>query len=118
MGVRITQEQFEALQRGRKKRIDVTPAGSNADLESLLSNAPVAAHGVPPFDTPVRITYLSARHRLADPDGIQTKSATDGLVEAGILGSDTTKEVKAITSEQIKISKDETEYTLITIEEI
>ena len=71
---------------------------------------------MPGFNTPVYILCHSYRHRLADTDGISVKAVIDALVKSGILGNDTTKQIKQISFKQTKISKQEEEKTEITIE--
>ena len=63
----------------------------------------------------VSIHIESRRHRLADPGGISFKATIDGLVDAGILPDDSSKEVTAITESQTKIPTSEPETTVITL---
>ena len=72
---------------------------------------------MPRFNTQVCILVHSYRHRLADPDGISAKAAIDGIVKAGILFDDQTKQIKEVRFKQTKIPTKEEEKTVITIEE-
>ena len=59
------------------------------------------------MDQKCRIHVHSRRTRLADPDGISAKAAIDGLVEAGILESDSAKCVEEVSFSQ-EVGEDET----------
>ena len=63
----------------------------------------------------VNIHIHSKRKRLADPDGVSGKAAIDGLVHAGLLKDDSLKFIGEVTHSQEKISKLESEETIITI---
>ncbi|MGD9381887.1 MAG: hypothetical protein PVI03_05525 [Candidatus Thorarchaeota archaeon] len=65
----------------------------------------------------VNIHVRSYRRLNADPEGVSAKAAIDGIVERGILADDSSKQVKAVTFENITgCSKDE-EQTFIIITE-
>ena len=68
------------------------------------------------LDTCCRLHVHSRRYRLADADGLSAKAVIDGIVQAGLLKDDSTKYVKSVTYSQEKITKKETEETIITIE--
>jgi len=84
-----------------------------ANLEPVISDAPLAAEETPRFNTPVRVHFHSIRKRLADVDGISGKAALDGIVIAGILRDDSPGFVEQVTYSQEKGSE---EKTIITIE--
>ena len=85
-------------------------------MEQDTGNGSVAKEKIEGFDSPVSIHIHSVRNRLADPDGISFKAVIDGLVHAGILSDDTTKQIKEVTSSQEKTRGEE--YTDIIIEEL
>jgi len=62
---------------------------------------------MPRFNSLVCITIHSYRKRLADPDGISAKAAIDGLVKAGILANDTTKQIEEVRFKQTKTKGEE-----------
>jgi len=71
------------------------------------------------FDTCVSLEIISYRCRLADSDGVSAKAAIDGLVAAGILRGDTTKDIQEpIRSHQIKVKNQDEEKTVIIIEAV
>lgn len=88
---------------------------SSTDVEPDTGNAAFSTYSVKKMDSPVSIRVISYRKREHDPDGISAKAVIDGLVHAGILADDTTKQVKEVTFESRK-SKDE--RTVIEIETI
>ena len=86
------------------------------DLERAPVRPPVEAPRHPTVDTPCCIRLLCHRHRLADPDGISAKALIDGLVRAGILAGDSTKEiVESPVITQIKVGRDNPETTTLEI---
>ena len=89
---------------------------SATDMESHTCNAPLAAEEAAGHDTRWSIHIHSIRKRLCDPDGVSGKAAIDGLVHAGILANDTTKQVSQDTFSQEKIPKSQVEETIVTIE--
>lgn len=96
--------------------------GSNpvcfADLESASCNAPLEKKKGARFDSPVRITVVSYRQRLADADGTSAKAAIDGLVHCGILADDSPRFVEEVRYRQVKVKSKEEEQTQLIIEEI
>lgn len=86
---------------------------ANANVEPHPCNAPLAAYEATTFVAPVRITFVHTRKRLADIDGLSGKAAIDGLVEAGILESDSPQQVEEVRHRQVKGDNEE---TLIVIE--
>lgn len=109
-----TEDLQEYLKNGKTPSRNHTPSAS-ANMESSPRNAPVAAHEIPPFNSPVHITFHSTRTRLADADGISGKAALDGIVAAGILRDDSAEFVQAVEHRQEKGKQEETR---IVIEEV
>lgn len=104
----------EYLKHGKAPSRDrATRAARN--LEPAVGDAPLAANEIPPFDSPVRVTFVSIRARLADADGISGKAALDGIVAAGILRDDSAEFVQAVEHRQEKGKREETR---IVIEEV
>ena len=91
------------------------PPISITDMEQTTRNEQMGAQKIKRLDTPCRLHIRSYRHRLADADGISAKAAIDGLVHAGVLSDDSTKEVTEVSYSQEKIPKAEQEKTIITI---
>lgn len=85
------------------------------NLEQASDNEPLAKKEMPRFDSPVNIRVISYRKRNHDPDGVSVKAVLDGIVRAGILADDSTKQVKKITFESIICEKNENEKTVIEI---
>jgi len=86
-------------------------------MESLTCNAPLGEEKMQRYDTPVCIIVNSYRKRLCDPDGISAKAVIDGIVKAGILSDDTTKQISEVRFKQTKIKSKEEEKTEIIIQE-
>ena len=86
-----------------------------ADMEQDTGDAAFSTHGVKTLDTPVHIRVISYRAREHDPDGISAKAVIDGLVNAGILSNDTTKQVKEVTFESRKSKEEKTVIEIETI---
>ena len=87
-------------------------------MEQNTRNGANASKKTARFNSPVRISIHSLRHKLADADGISGKAAIDGLVHAGLLADDSAKEVKEVSYSQEKIAKTQKESTILTIETI
>ena len=77
-------------------------------LEPAPGDAPLATEALPGFDSPVTIRVISYRKRNHDPDGISAKAVLDGLVRAGILTDDSSKQVRSITFESRKADEERT----------
>jgi hypothetical protein len=90
-------------------------ADSASNVEQAACTGRSRACGNPTFDTPVDLRIVSHRTRLADADGISAKAAIDGLVQAGIIADDSTKEVREVSYSQIKVKNKEDEKTVIQI---
>ena len=86
-----------------------------ANMESYFSDASLGEKKVERLDTRVSINVHSLRYRLTDPDGISAKAVIDGMVKAGILADDTSKQVEKVTFSQEKIKKPQEEITIIEI---
>lgn len=89
-------------------------ADTAANLEPCSCNAPLGAEAITRHDSPCRIVIHSLRNRLADPDGISGKAVVDGIVHAGILPDDTTKQISEVAYSQQKTKGPE--KTVVTIE--
>lgn len=87
-------------------------------MELYISDGLAEKKEVKRLDKRVSIHIESKRHRLADPGGISHKATIDGIVNAGILPDDSTKEIKEIRESQTKIPASEPEITIITIREV
>ena len=87
---------------------------SLADLESYISDAPLAEEEIERLDSPCRIHIHSHRKREVDADGVSAKAAIDGAVHAGILYDDSPKYVKEVSYSQEK-DKEEITYMRIYI---
>jgi len=84
-----------------------------ADMEQVVSDAPLAEKKIKGFASPVRVNFHSVRKRLADVDGISGKAVLDGIVIAGLLPDDSTEYVTSVTYSQEKGAE---EMTIVTIE--
>jgi len=84
-------------------------------LEPDTGNALLATQETTRPDGQVSVTFLEKRHRLADPDGACVKYVLDGLVSAGVLQDDSAKEIGKVNKEQVQVTKDEREETVIEI---
>jgi hypothetical protein len=83
------------------------------NLERTVSHEPMAASKVPTLDSRVDCTVVSFRVRLCDTDGVSAKAAIDGCVHRGLLGDDSTKYIRKIEFEQVKVKNKEDEKTLL-----
>ena len=77
-------------------------------VEPDACNEPMGTKKIKRLDTPCCINFRSIRKRLADTDGLSGKAAIDGLVLAGVLQDDTTKQVKKVTYDQEKGKEEKT----------
>ena len=93
-------------------------ADSAPNVEQAASNEPIQAGRHSAFDTRVDIRIVSYRTRLADADGISAKAAIDGLVHAGVIRDDSTKEVREVSYSQIKVKNKEDEKTVMQIRRV
>ena len=91
---------------------------SASNMEQIDRNESVATEKDAGFNTQVCIHVHSIRYRLADVDGISAKACIDGIVNCGLLSSDTTKEIKDIKYTEELVRKPAGEKTVITIVEI
>jgi hypothetical protein len=90
-------------------------AGKASNVEQATGDGRDRACEDPAFDTRVDIRIVSHRTRLADADGISGKAAIDGLVHAGVIRDDSTKEVREVSYSQVKVKNKEDEKTVIQI---
>ena len=91
---------------------------SAPNVEQAARDEPVQTGRHPAFDTLVDIRIVSHRTRLADADGISAKAAIDGLVHAGIIRDDSTKEVREVSYCQVKVKNKNEEKTVIQIRRV
>ena len=91
------------------------PTSADAYLEQAAGDAPNGADEMPEFNTPVRVTLIHARKRLADLDNLSVKAAIDGCIACGILADDSPQQVAEIRTRQVKADR---ESTVIQIEVI
>ena len=82
------------------------------NLESTISDESLGKKKGPRFSTPVNLSVLSIRNRLADTDGVSAKAVIDGIVKAGILQDDTAGHVIQVLYSQ---EKGDDEKTIIKI---
>lgn len=93
-------------------------ANTDADVECHAGDELAKTKVVEAFTSPVRISVTHYRKKLADPDGLSTKAAVDGIVKLGILADDSTKEIQEpILHRQVKIQESDVERTVFEIEE-
>jgi Holliday junction resolvase RusA-like endonuclease len=83
------------------------------NVEQNTSHEPMGKKKTAPLDSPVNIRVISTRSRPHDTDGVSVKAVLDGIVRAGILPDDSSKQIKSITFESKQGKK---ENTIISIE--
>jgi len=88
---------------------------SDANVESNAGNAVDHQEAATAFTSQVRVTFHHTRNRLADIDGLSGKAVLDGIVEAGILATDSPKQVTEVRHRQ---EKGGVEKTTVVIEEV
>ena len=111
-----TIEDVERIQARINANIPRRPSIPAPNLERALRRPPMAPPKNPIVDTPCRIHLHCRRHRITDSDGISAKAVIDGLVLAGILANDTTKEiVESPTITQEQVGRDVPEETIVKI---
>lgn len=86
-----------------------------ANMEPNPGHAPLAPQAPARPDGPVVIRIVEHRHRLTDYGGSSEKYLVDAIVSAGVLPDDRLAFVKRIEKEQIKVSKDVAEQTIVEI---
>ena len=96
--------------RGKRGRRD---PGKATDLERSAGDEQVAAGKVPSLDSRVDLLVLSFRVRLCDPDGVSAKAAIDGCVQRGLLRDDSTKFIREVRQQQVKVKNQSEEKTLL-----
>jgi hypothetical protein len=90
-------------------------ANTHANVEQDLGDAALRACQVARVSSPCRVVFTHLRTRLADEDGLSGKAVLDGIVLAGVLPDDSTKQVSEVSHRQIK---SRVEKTIITIETV
>lgn len=93
-------------------------AAHPANLEQNTRADCKATNATAAFDTPVCITVVSYRTRLADADGISAKAAIDGLVHAGVIADDGPEHVHEVRYRQVKVRTKREEKTILEIEAV
>lgn len=88
-------------------------AVQTTDVESVVSNEPVAEKKGPRLDTPVRVHCHTSGKRLGDCDGRSIKAVLDAVVRSGILTDDSAKCVEEVSFTQNAGNENQ---TLIKIE--
>jgi hypothetical protein len=91
---------------------------SASNVEQAARDEPIQTGRHPTFDSRVDIRVVSYRTRLADADGLSAKAAIDGLVHAGVIRDDSTKEVREVSYSQVKVKNKNEEKTLIQIRRV
>lgn len=114
---RLTLEQVRAMPPHIQYEIYRQIAVPSPNVEPPISNGSLAQSRTTKFTSPVSITIHSARHRLADPDGISGKAAIDQLVISGILQDDSAQFVKEVRFRQTKVKGEEWTEIQISDEE-
>lgn len=100
----------------RKIKNNDSPSIPASDVESAAINAPVSTYGGPTFDAFVSVDIYSTRKRKTDIDNISGKAALDGIVNSGILKTDSPDQIIRYQVHKPEIS--EKEETIIVIEEV
>ena len=109
-GIRWTQEELTAYLRSFKA--DAGVAVPIADLEQYPEHGLAKTHEDKEVHPRFRIHIHSKRRRLADPDGISSKAAIDGITKAGIIGDDSADWIESVSFSQ-EVSK--VEETVIEV---
>ena len=120
MGKRSSRERAIAWGKARiqRKRFPVHRADHHADMESDTGDEPMAKKTAPRFTSQVDIFVDHYRTRFADPDGLSAKAVIDAIVRAGILGDDSTQEVREVRHRQFKVQSISEERTEVQIQEV
>lgn len=108
-----TRKQWEEYLNGKCKS---RSAVSIANMEPHTCNAPVAKEKSARLNGRCNITVTSYIKRERDPDGTSFKYCLDSIVDAKILGGDTSEFIEEIRHRQVKIKGPE--WTEIVIEEV
>ena len=88
-------------------------ASEATDVERTAGDEQVAAGKVPSLDSRVDLLVVSFRVRLCDADGISAKAAIDGCVHRGLLRDDSTKHIREVRHQQVKVKNQSEEKTLL-----
>ena len=95
---------------GKRSRGDTNQA---ANMERTAWHESMAASQVPTLNSRVDCKVISLRVRLCDTDGVSAKAAIDGCVHRGLLGDDSTKYIRKIQYQQVKVKNQSEEKTLL-----
>ena len=96
----------------RKTTTDHHSSVSPANMEQNSRNESLGAEKAPALDLPCTLIITSFRKRPSDVDGLSAKYVIDGIVHAGLLPDDTSKEIEEIRFRQ---NQSQQECTIITI---
>lgn len=99
----------------RKTKTRHRVAGSSSHMESPSRNDSVGSYAGPSFNSFVHIDIYSRRKAKTDIDNISGKAALDGIVNAGILTTDSPDQITRYQVHKPEISFKE--ETVIIIEE-
>jgi hypothetical protein len=100
---------------GTARIIDDCATRQVTDLERTVGNESIQASKSPAFDSQVSIRIHSYRCSLCDVDGVSGKACIDGLVLAGVIADDSTKEVREVTYAQTKVAHKYQEKVVVTV---
>jgi hypothetical protein len=115
----VTQTRSKGLKRyGTATVIAINHPRKTPDLERTIGDESVEPVTSPAFDSQVSVRIHSYRCRLVDVDGVSSKALLDGLVLAGIIANDTTKEVREVLYSQTKVKNKADEKAIVTIERV
>ena len=96
----------------RKTTTDHHSSVSPSDVEQDSRNESLGKEKTPALDLPCALIVTSFRKRPSDVDGVSAKYVIDGIVRAGLLPDDTSKEIKEVRFQQRQSRQ---ECTIITI---
>lgn len=117
-GVRMTQEEYDAIVKRQKAAAARSASLSSANMEPASCLSPVATEKNTRLDSPsghFDLRVISERHRLCDADGISAKAVIDGFVHAGVFANDSPEIIHKVEYAQDKIGKELSERTIIEI---
>lgn len=96
----------------RKSTINYHSSVSTSNMEQDSRNESLGKEKTPALDLPCTLIVASFRKRPSDVDGLSAKYVIDGIVHAGLLPDDTSKEIKEVRFQQRQSRQ---ECTIITI---
>jgi hypothetical protein len=100
----------------RKTKNNDPPSVPASDVESAAINGPVSTYDGPTLNSYVSVDIYSRRKQKTDIDNISGKAVLDGIVNSGILETDSPDQIVRYQVHKPEISK--TEETIIVIEEV